>query len=96
MKIRTLAILVGLSASALLLGACGSGDNGGGYVGGGGGGGGPSPTALGALETTANSSSCDSFSPVAVNGTTFPADTAGETPVTLDGKVSPLNCPMTM
>jgi len=90
-------MLGALSASALLLGACGSGDNGGGYVGGGGGGGGgSSPTALGALETTANSSSCDSFSPVAVNGTTFPADTAGETPVTLDGKVSPLNCPMTM
>jgi hypothetical protein len=99
MKLRTLMMMTGLSAAALVLGACGSGTSGGGEtgggggVGGGGGGGGSSPTALSALEATANASSCDSFAPVAVNGTTYPADTAGEVPARLNGASSPLNCP---
>jgi len=101
MNMQGIIKLAGASATTLVLLACGSGGGGGGEPGGGGGGGGgtgggSSSTALGALEATANSSSCTSFSPVEVNGTSYPAEPAGGTPAPLDGMASPLNCPTGM
>ena len=94
MHIRSFIMAVSLSASTLLLVACGGSSSAGAGSGGAGssGGGGVSSPALGALETTANASGCNSFSPVGVNGTAYPMELAGETPTAFDGMASPLNC----